>query len=78
MWPNETEMYGSSGGDAWQGAADYGIDMSQIEYLLSLTPAQRIARHEQALELVRAMRQAGIRYYGFDPRLAETPQPPQR
>ena len=59
-------------GDAWQAALDYGIDLSQTEYLLSLTPAQRLERHEQALTLVRAMRQAGIKHYGFDPRHPET------
>ena len=59
-------------GDAWQRALDYGIDLSQTEYLLTLTPAQRFERHEQALALVRAVRQAGIRHYGFDPRYPET------
>ncbi len=47
------------------------VDISQLEDLLALTPAQRIARHEQALALVRALRQAGINYYGFDPRPPE-------
>jgi hypothetical protein len=49
--------------DAWQAAIDYGIDVSQIEYLLTLTPTERLERHEQA---------AGKRYYGFDPRHPET------
>ena len=57
---------------AWQAAVDYGIDVSQTRYLLTLTPAERLRRHERALDLVRAMRQAGIDYYGFDPRLPET------
>jgi hypothetical protein len=56
-------------GKAWQAAIDYGIDVNQIEYLLTLTPTQRLERHAQALELVLAMREAGKRYYGFDPRL---------
>ncbi len=47
------------------------VDIAQLEDLLALTPAQRIARHEQALALVRALRQAGIDYYGFDPRPPE-------
>ena len=63
--------------DAWQAAIDYGIDVSQLEYLLTLTPEERLLRHEQALTLVRAMRQAGIDYYGFDPRYPEPPQPAQ-
>jgi hypothetical protein len=60
--------------DPWQAAIDYGIDVSQLDYLLSLTPAERIQRHEQARDLVRAMRAAGIRHYGFDPRNPEAPQ----
>ncbi len=48
-----------------------GVDIAQLEDLLALTPAQRIARHEQALPLVRALRQVGINYYGFDPRPPE-------
>lgn len=60
-------------GDAWQAAIDFGIDVSQIEYLLTLTPTQRLERHAQALETVRAVREAGKRYYGFDPRYPETP-----
>jgi len=53
--------------DPWQAAVDEGIDVSQLEYLLSLTPEERLKRHGQCLALVRAMRQAGIDYYGFDP-----------
>jgi hypothetical protein len=49
-------------------SADTDIDVSQLDYLLSLTPAERVRRHDQALELVLALRQAGIKYYGFDPR----------
>ena len=59
---------------AWQAAIDYGIDVSQLEYLMTLTPAERVQRHEMALTLVRALRQAAIKYYGFDPRIAETPE----
>lgn len=44
------------------------IDVDLLEYLQTLTPAQRIERHEAALELVRALRKAGTEHYGFDPR----------
>jgi len=64
--------------DARQAAIDYGIDVSQTDYLLTLTPTERLERHDQALELIRALRQAGIEYYGFDPRLPETPDRSQR
>lgn len=56
---------------AWQAAIDEGIDMDQLEFLLTLTPEERLIRHDKALELVRALRQAGIDYYGFDPRYPE-------
>jgi len=57
---------------ARQAALDFGIDLSITDYLLTLTPEQRLERHDQALELVTALRQAGMDYYGFDPR-----NPPQ-
>lgn len=53
------------------------VDLAQLEDLLALTPTQRIARHEQALVLVRALRQAGINYYGFDPRPPEAVNEPR-
>ena len=48
------------------------VDLDLLAFLWSLTPAERLRRLEQALELVRALRSAGIRHYGFDPR-----SPPQ-
>ena len=56
---------------ALQNADAYGIDIYQLEYLLTLTPAERLRRHDAALEFVLAARKAGIRYYGFDPRSTE-------
>ena len=53
---------------ARQAVIEYGIDLSITDYLLTLTPEQRLEPHDQALELVMALRQAGIDYYGFDPR----------
>jgi len=53
---------------ARQAALDYGIDLTITDYLLTLTPEQRLERHDEALELVMTLRQAGIDYYGFDPR----------
>lgn len=61
----------------WQTAIEEGLDVSQLDHLLSLTPTERIRRHERALALVQALRQAGIRYYGFDPRSPETPADPR-
>jgi hypothetical protein len=54
-------------------AEAFGIDVSRLEYLLSLTPAERVRRHDAALALVLAARGAGIKCYGFDPRSPEVP-----
>ena len=59
---------------AWQAAAEFGIDMHQLEYLLTLAPVERLMRHDAALAFVRAAREAGIKYYGFDPRSPEASQ----
>ncbi len=56
---------------AYQAAVEYGIDVSQLEYILTLTPTERLKRHDAALALVLAAREAGIRHYGFDPRSPE-------
>ena len=60
-------------GPYWQAAADYGIDMSQLECLLALAPSERLERHEQARQLVLALRQAGTKLYGYDPRHPPAP-----
>jgi hypothetical protein len=58
---------------ACSAAAAYGIDLGQLDYILTLTPAERLRRHDAALALVLAVREAGMRYYGFDPRSTEDP-----
>lgn len=57
---------------ACRAAIDYGIDVNQLDYILSLTPAERLRRHDAALIFVRTAREAGIRYYGIDNRSPET------
>ncbi len=57
---------------AYQDAVTFGFDIDQLEYLLTLSPAERVKRHDAALTLVFAARKAGIQYYGFDPRPPET------
>jgi hypothetical protein len=44
------------------------VDLDLLRELQALTPAERMARHEAALELVRALRKASREHYGFDPR----------
>jgi hypothetical protein len=58
---------------AYQAAADYGIDMIQLDYLLTRTPLERVMRHDAARDFVIAAREAGIHYYGFDPQPPKTP-----
>jgi len=72
METHEQPTSGATDKNAWQAAIDYGIDVSQIDDRLALTPAERVKRHSQALVLVRALRQAGIKLYGFDPRFTES------
>lgn len=59
---------------AYKDASEFGIDTYQLEYLLTLTPAERLKRHDAALTFVLAARKAGIKYYGFDPRSTEASQ----
>jgi hypothetical protein len=39
-------------GSAWRAAHDAGVDMSLIEYSLSLTPEQRLTEHQQVLDFL--------------------------
>ena len=39
-------------GPAWRAACDYGFDMSLVEDALKLTPEQRLARHQRALDMI--------------------------
>jgi hypothetical protein len=59
---------------AFQAAMDYGIGTNQPEYLLTLTPAEGLRRHDAALALVLSARKAGIHYYGFAPGSPEASQ----
>jgi hypothetical protein len=58
--------------DAWQRALEYGIDTERTKFLLALSPAERLRRHDIVRPLILAARQAGVRLYGFDPRLTGT------
>lgn len=41
------------------GEPDFDVDLDLLDYLQSLTPAQRLERHDQAMALVRALWRAG-------------------
>jgi len=62
--------------NAFRTSGDLGFDLDELEYSLTLAPLERLIRHDQALELILAVRQAGIRHYGFDPGLPEDSERP--
>ena len=39
-------------GPAWRAACDYRFDMSLVDDALKLTPEQRLARHQRALDMI--------------------------
>ncbi len=49
--PNEPMMVNEQPMSAWAAAAAQGVDMSLIEYSLSLPPEQRIRFHDSRLRL---------------------------
>ena len=46
-------------GPAWRAAHAAGIDMSLIEDSLKLTPEQRLAEHQQVLDFLLEIQEAG-------------------
>ncbi|HUA65728.1 MAG TPA: hypothetical protein VME24_07765 [Alphaproteobacteria bacterium] len=44
---------------AWIAAHEYGVDMSLIEASLKLTPEQRLAEHEQVINFLLEVKEAG-------------------
>jgi len=46
-------------GPAWRAAMAAGIDMSLIEEAMALTPEQRLAEHQQVIDFLSTVREAG-------------------
>ena len=46
-------------GPAWRAAHAAGVDMSLIEDFLRLTPEQRLAQHQQVLDFLLEVQEAG-------------------
>lgn len=46
-------------GPAWRAAHAAGIDMSLIESALKLTPEQRLAEHQQVIDFLLEVQEAG-------------------
>ena len=49
-------------GPAWRAAMEAGVDMSLIEDALGMTPEQRLAEHQRALNLILEVEAARERY----------------
>jgi hypothetical protein len=49
----------SDAGPAWRAAHAAGIDMSLIEDALRLTPEQRLAEHQQVINFLLEVQEAG-------------------
>ena len=47
-------------GPAWCAAHQAGLDMSQIEDTLKLTPEQRLAEHQQVIDFLLEVQAAGV------------------
>jgi hypothetical protein len=50
------------------GQDENGVDVSQTDYLLSLTPEQRLEMLGRWMDFDKAITDARIKQYGFDPR----------
>jgi hypothetical protein len=46
-------------GPAWRAAHEYGFDMSLVESFLELTPEQRLAEHQQVINFLLEVQEAG-------------------
>ena len=49
----------SDAGPAWIAAHEYGFDMSLVEASLKLTPEQRLADHQQVIDFLLEVQEAG-------------------
>lgn len=61
---NEPPLMHDRPATAWDAAAALGIDMSLIEYSLSLTPDERMFQHDCALRTLLMMEEAGKQLHG--------------
>ncbi len=49
-------------GPAWRAAMEAGVDISLIEDSLKLTPEQRLAEHQQVIDFLLEIQEAGQAY----------------
>jgi len=53
-------------------ALEYGLDLSLTEHNLTLTPEQRLVQHQEALNLVMALTEAGKRLHATESKSASS------
>jgi len=56
---NGEDVMPPDAGPAWRAAHAAGIDMSLIERALKLTPEQRLAEHQQVIDFLLELQEAG-------------------
>jgi hypothetical protein len=56
--PKRRQLQDAQPPDPIQEAADYGIDVTALRDNLALTPAERLRRHQLALDLVHLLQKA--------------------
>ena len=56
---NGKYVFPPEAGPAWRAAFEAGIDMSLIEETLKLTPEQRLAEHQQVINFLLEVQEAG-------------------
>ena len=66
MMADDFEMFGDPPPSVAE-PQDGGLTPSQIRWILSLTPEQRLKIHDGFLELANALREAGRKLHGRDP-----------
>jgi hypothetical protein len=58
---------------AHQTTTHEAFDQSLIEYTLSLSPEERLVKHQKALNLVEELRQAGRSFYERSQQITKSP-----
>jgi hypothetical protein len=58
---NQGYVCPADAGPARRAAYEAGIDLSLIDHMLELTPAERLAEHQQVLDFLLSIKGAGLR-----------------
>ena len=58
---NQGYVCPAEAGPNWRAAHEAGVDMALLEEMLRMTPAERLRRHQRALELVLRLQGAAVK-----------------